>query len=276
LACPSAFLCEAVGIGGTNAGAQGTVMTFAPQTVISLTFDNGAISQYTLGYQQALAPDKVKATFYIDSGIIGGAKHMSWSQLSTLASAGDELAGKTVEGTNLTPLTTSQQMSEICNDRVAIISHGIKPAGFAYPGGAFNATIESEVQNCGYNNARTAGSLSATGPTYAETLPPKNWLALRAYAPSGQISLASLESLVTGAASHGNGWIPVVIQKVCSHALDPNNYGACTSSSGWIDLADLNSFLSWVLNAGRPGGAQAGTVFSPIGATATSIGDPPS
>jgi hypothetical protein len=57
------------------------------------------------------------------------------------------------------------------------------------------------VQNCGYGNARTAGSLAPAGPTYAETLPPKNWLALRAYAPTGQVSLASLQALVTGAAA---------------------------------------------------------------------------
>jgi hypothetical protein len=134
--------------------------------------------------------------------------------------------------------------------------HGLRPVGFAYPAGAFNTTIETEVQSCGYGNARTAGSLSPAGPTYAETLPPKNWLALRAYAPGGQVTLANLESLVSGAASHGGGWVPAVMQKVCSQALDPANYATCTSASGWVDLADLNAFLSWVQNAGQAGGAR--------------------
>jgi peptidoglycan/xylan/chitin deacetylase (PgdA/CDA1 family) len=276
VACPTAGMCEIDGDIATSAGSDGVVAAMAIQTVVSLTFDNGAVSQYTLGYQQALQPQGVKATFYINTGVIGGANHLSWSQLSALQSAGEEIGGKTVDGTNLTTLTTSQQTAEICNDRQALLSHGLKPAGFAYPAGAFNATIESEVQNCGYNNARTAGSLSSAGPIYAETLLPKYWLALRAYAPTGQVTLANLEALVTGAASHGNGWIPVVIQKVCSQALDPNSYASCTSSSGWIELSDLTSFLSWVSNAGQPGGAPAGTVFSPIGATATSLGQPPS
>jgi peptidoglycan/xylan/chitin deacetylase (PgdA/CDA1 family) len=188
-----------VGTGQGDSVGMITALAAVP-TIVSLTFDNGAISQYTLGYQQALAPHNVKGAFYINTGVIDGANHMSWSQLSTLATAGQEIGGKTVDGANLTTLTTSQQISEICNDRQALISHGLKPAGFAYPAGAFNATIETEVQNCGYNNARTAGSLSPAGPTYAETLPPKNWLALRAYAPTGQISLANLEALVTGAA----------------------------------------------------------------------------
>ncbi len=175
-----------------------------------------------------------------------------------------------MDGTSLTTKTASQQIAEICNDRQALLSHGLKPAGFAYPGGAFNATIESEVQGCGYGNARTAGSLSPAGPTFAETLPPKNWLALRAYAPTGQISLSGLEALVTGASAHGGGWVPVVIQKVCSQALDPGNYAACTSSSGWADLADLNTFLTWVQKAGQAGGAPAGTAFGAMGATAIS------
>jgi peptidoglycan/xylan/chitin deacetylase (PgdA/CDA1 family) len=273
VACPSAIVCISSGKGFRNGVAHGLVMTFAPQTAVSLTFDNGAISQYALGYQKALAPSGVTATFYVNTGVVGGVNHMSWSQLSALQSAGQEIGGKTVDGTNLTTLSSSQQVAEICNDRQALISHGLSPVGFAYPYGAFNATLESEVQGCGYNNARTAGSLSPAGPIYADGLPPKDWLALRAYAPTGQITLANLESLVTGAASHGNGWVPVVIQKVCSQAVDPNNYATCTSSSGWIDLADLNTFLSWVQNAGQADGAPAGTIFSPLGATGAITAD---
>jgi peptidoglycan/xylan/chitin deacetylase (PgdA/CDA1 family) len=243
----------------------------ATPTLVSLTFDNGAISQYTLGYQQALQPHNVNATFYINSGTVGNASKMSWTQLSTLAAGSNEIGGKTVDGTTLTTLTTSQQISEICNDRQAILQHGLKPFSFAYPGGAFNLTIESEVQNCGYGNARTAGSLSPAGTVYAETLPPKTWLALRSYAPTGQVTLSNLETLVSGAASHGGGWVPIVIQKVCSSTLDPANYTACTSSAGWVDLGDLNTFLGWVQNAGLSGGAPTGTAFSTMGAAAVSV-----
>jgi peptidoglycan/xylan/chitin deacetylase (PgdA/CDA1 family) len=266
VACPSATACLAVGTGQGDSVGMITAFAAVP-TIVSLTFDNGAISQYTLGYQQALSPHNVTATFYLNSGIIGGAKHISWSQLSTLTAAGEEIGGKTVDGTNLTTLTASQQIAEICNDRQALVSHGLKPAGFAYPAGAFNVTIESEVQNCGYSNARTAGSLSPAGPVYAETLPPKNLLALRAYAPTGRVTLSNLESLVAGAAARG-GWVPIVIQKVCSQTADPNNYATCTASSGWIDLADLNAFLTWVQHAGQAGAAPFGTGFGAVGAIA--------
>jgi peptidoglycan/xylan/chitin deacetylase (PgdA/CDA1 family) len=241
----------------------------ATSTIVSLTFDNDTNSQYTLAYQQALQPAGVHATFYVNSGTVGGTTRLSWAQLGTLVSAGDDIGGKTVDGTNLTNLSAQQQVTEICNDRQNIVQHGITPTSFAYPGGAGanNSTIQGEVENCGYGNARSAGSLSPGGSTFAETLPPKNWLSLRAYAPNGQVTLASLQTLVTNAAAKG-GWVPVVMQKVCSQTQDPNNYSACTSSAGWVDLADLQAFITWVQNAGQSGGAPAGTSFQTMGATA--------
>jgi peptidoglycan/xylan/chitin deacetylase (PgdA/CDA1 family) len=169
----------------------------AASTLVALTFDNDTNSQYSLGYQQALQPHGVHATFYVNSGTVGGGSRLSWAQLSALAAAGNEIGGKTVDGTTLTTLSAQQQISEICTDRQNLLQHGLAPFSFAYPGGAFNTTIETEVQNCGYGNARTAGSLAPAGPTYAETLPPKTWLALRAYdsevllhRPGGQLRTA--------------------------------------------------------------------------------------
>ncbi len=237
-------------------------------TVVSLNFDDNLANQYYLGFQHALQPAGVHATFYINSGTIGAASKLSWPQISSLAANGDEIGGETVSGARLTSLTAQQQVTEICGDRQNIISHGVTPVTFAYPAGASNPTIQAEVQNCGYANARTAGSLSPAGAVYAETLPPKSWLTLRAYAPAGQVTLASLKSLVSGGASHGGGWIPISIQRVCSAALDKANYRSCASSAGWVDLGDLQTFISWVQNAGHPGSAPAGTVFQTMKATA--------
>jgi peptidoglycan/xylan/chitin deacetylase (PgdA/CDA1 family) len=251
---------------------SGAQSTFAgTQTVVSLTFDNNTVSQYSLGYQQALAPAGAKATFYVNSGTVSASsKFMSWSQLSTLAANGQDIGGKTVDGVSLTTLTAPQQIAEICNDRQAISGHGLSPTTFAYPGGANNATIQSEVQSCGYGNARTAGSISATGPVYAETLPAKSWLGVRAYAPAGQVTLAAMQSVVTAAAAHGGGWVPIVIAKVCSQALDPSNYSSCTTSAGWVELADLQSFISWMQNSGLSGGGPAGAQLKTVAAAVAS------
>ncbi|HEX3335150.1 MAG TPA: polysaccharide deacetylase family protein, partial [Jatrophihabitans sp.] len=184
------------------------------QSVVMLDFDGNTISQYTLGYLQALQPHGAKGTFYINSGIVGSsANFMSWTQLAAVAGNGNDIGGKSVNATNLT--TDPNPSAQICNDRAAILQHGLTPAGFAYPGGATNASVKTLVKNCGYGNARTAGSLSPTGPTYAEPVPPADWFGIRAYAPSA-VTLANMQSLVNGATSHNGGWTHIVIGKICS------------------------------------------------------------
>ena len=144
---------------GLTAVAVPAAAPAATQTMVSLTFDNGTISQYTLGYQQALQPHGANATFLVNSGTVGGgASFMSWAQVGTLAGAGNDIGGKTVSATNLT--TDPNPTAQVCNDRAALLQHGLTPVAFAYPGGANNATVQAIVKGCGYGNARTAGGLS--------------------------------------------------------------------------------------------------------------------
>ena len=263
----SAILLATVpGLAGTASAATGPVS-------VSLTFDDQFESQYTLGYLNALQPHSVNATFFVNSGIVGSAStKLTWAQLTQIASSGNEVGGKTVDGVNLTTLTTAAATADVCNDRQALIAHGFtNPISFAYPFGARNATIESIVASCGYGTARTAGSLSPTGSRYAGPNPPSDdYYALRAWAPSTQITLAQLQSIVTGAYSNPSqgGFIPILIQRVCDQTLDPTNYASCQTGS-WIQLSDLNAFLTWVQNAGQSGGAPAGTKFATVGAVVT-------
>jgi peptidoglycan/xylan/chitin deacetylase (PgdA/CDA1 family) len=240
------------------------------RTAVSLTFDNGTVGQYTLGYLGALEPHGATATFFVNSGNVGVSPAiMTWQQLRTLADAGNDIGGKTVNATNLT--TDPDPTAQVCNDRAALVAHGLAPVSFAYPGGAFNATIEGIVRDCGYGTGRTAGSVSPGGPTYAETLPPRDWFATRAYAPTSRVTLANLKTLVTNAASSGGGWTQIVIGRVCSQSLDPSAYASCSTSAGWIELADLNDFLDWMRDAGQTGGAPAGAALSTVASTASSV-----
>jgi peptidoglycan/xylan/chitin deacetylase (PgdA/CDA1 family) len=235
-------------------------------TIVSLTFDNGTVGQYTLAYQRALRPHDTHATFFVNSGNIGAsAQIMTWSQLSDLVADGNDVGGKTVSATNLK--TDPDPTSQVCQDRQNLVSHGLDPIAFAYPGGAFDATVKAIVQSCGYGNARSAGSLSPNGPTYAETVPPRDWLATRSYPGSGSpstMTLSDMQNLVSGAASHGGGWVQLVLTRICSQALDPANYTPCLAASGHIELADLISFLDWVQDAGHAGGAPAGTSIQTV------------
>jgi peptidoglycan/xylan/chitin deacetylase (PgdA/CDA1 family) len=239
---------------------------------VSLTFDDTAASQYTLGYQRALQPHGAHATFFVNSGVVGsGASKLTWAQLQDLGAHGNEVGGKTVHGVNLTQVDTVTATAEVCNDRQALIAHGLaNPISFAYPFGARNATVKSIVAGCGYGSARSSGSLSPAGPRYSGPNPPDDYYDIRAWAPSTQVTLAQLQSLVTGAFNNPaqGGWAPVVIQRVCDQTLDPNNYATCKTGA-WIELANLNAFLDWLQNAGQANGAPPGTTIDSVGAILT-------
>jgi peptidoglycan/xylan/chitin deacetylase (PgdA/CDA1 family) len=245
---------------------QSRVITVTPHaTIVSLTLDDGGLSQYSLGYQHALQPRGAHATFFVNSGIVGASNNfMTWSQLSELQAAGNDIGGKTINSGNLTSLDSATATQQVCGDRQALIDHGITPAAFAYPGGATNAITKQIVSSCGYGNARTGGGLGpAQGGQNAEPLPPADWLATRAYAPS-TITLANLQALVTNAASKGGGWAQIVLGKVCDATLDAANYGTCSASSSHVELSDLNAFLDWIGAAGQAGSAPAGVVLDTV------------
>ena len=220
----------------------------ASGTVVSLEFDDGSAGQYTLAYQRALQPHGATATFFVKSGTIGNSGNMTWTQVQALAAAGNDIGGKTVNSANLT--TDPNPTAQVCNDRQALIQHGLTPVAFAYPGGAYNSTVQTIVKNCGYGNARSAGGVSASGPTYADTVPPANLLATKAWTPptaaSAETQLSDMEAEVSAAAAHGGGLVQIILYRVCSQTYDPNNYTSCLGSSRPVELNTVNGFLDWM------------------------------
>jgi peptidoglycan/xylan/chitin deacetylase (PgdA/CDA1 family) len=235
---------------------------------VSLTFDDTLASQYTIGFNYALAPHNVHATFFVNSGLVNsGASKLTWPQLSTIANAGNEIGGKTVDGADLTALSTAAATAEVCNDRQALINHGLgTPDSFAYPLGKFNASVEGIVAGCGYGTGRKGGGLGLNTPSQPN--PPTNYYETNVYAPNGQMTLANLQSLVTNAYNKGGGWSQILLQRVCDQGIDPGGYASCQTGI-WIQLADLNAFLNWIQAAGQPGGAPAGTAINTVGSTLT-------
>src|SRR5262245_28726695 len=128
-------------------------------TVVSLTFDDGAVSQ--LFARDQILAHRMRGTFYIISGKVGSnSYYMNWSDVATLAAAGDEIGGHTVNHTPLTELPGPQRKPAICDDRRNLMQKGYDPVSFAYPEGQYNAQIEGYVRACGYASARRVGGLS--------------------------------------------------------------------------------------------------------------------
>ncbi|HSL10934.1 MAG TPA: chitobiase/beta-hexosaminidase C-terminal domain-containing protein, partial [Actinomycetota bacterium] len=185
-----------------------TVYVNGAPTHVAMTWDDGTISQYELGFKRAFEPHGVHTTFYVNSGTLGrDARYMTWADAAAVEASGSEIGGHTYDHVIVKGLDATSMNHQICDDRAELLAHGLHPTGFAYPEGAFDAAAASAVEGCGYATARTAGSITLGGPIYAETLPPKNAYAIRAWStPSGPaMTLTDLQALVWNASSRGGG-----------------------------------------------------------------------
>src|SRR5215472_8084352 len=75
----------------------------APLTVVTIQFDDGNADtiQWIDG---SLNTHGFNATWYVNSGSIGTAGHLTWAQLTSLSTAGNEIASHTVNHANLKKL----------------------------------------------------------------------------------------------------------------------------------------------------------------------------
>lgn len=257
----------------------------ATSTVVSLTFDDGDESQYSLAFQHGLQPRDMHGTFYIVTGWTGvNSGAMTWSQLASLYGDGNDVGGHTVDHIDLTSssYTLQKKTAEVCDNYQALSQHGLNPVSFAYPYGAYDSTAEQIAQSCGFRSARITGGIDrngvGAGPVYAETIPPQDPYATRTVYNGGgaaPLTLSYLENSVIAATQNGGGWVPFVFHEICSQTYDPANYSYCSTSWAPIELQAFNAFLDWLQNAGQPGGAPAGTSVQTAGQVITGTTPPP-
>jgi peptidoglycan/xylan/chitin deacetylase (PgdA/CDA1 family) len=220
-------------------GALGAVAVSYPAaaatspTTVTIQFDDGNADQFQA--LSILAAHGMRATFYINSGPVGDASHMTWGQLGDLAASGNEIAGHTVTHANLKKLKTGPARQEVCGDRVALFDHGFQPVSFAYPFGSFDSAAAQIVADCGYNSGRGVSGVDGRR-VFAETIPPANVYATRtpANVKSGT-TLATVQGYVTGAEQNGGGWVQLVIHHLCDRC-DPYS----------MTVADFTSLVAWL------------------------------
>jgi len=224
-----------VAVVGTLAFALASAVSAgAAPTIVSLTFDDGDASHYTLA-RPILAAHGMRGTFFVFSNGIGRSGYMTWSQVAELAADGNEIGGHTLDHTDLTTVSLAEARRQVCADRNALLGRGFAATNFAYPYGSFNGDIESIVQLCGYNSARTV--LWHGAPCWnpcTESIPPLNPYATRIVAFGGNQTLADIQNIIMTAETYG-GWAQVLIHKVCD---------ACTS--GAMRSEDLSALLDWL------------------------------
>src|SRR5687767_9080135 len=209
-------------------------------TVVSLTFDDGQASQYSV--KAPLAGHGMKATFYLNSAKVETSDYyMTWSQVGELAAAGNEIGGHSLTHQDLTTLTDAQKRVEVCDDRQNLIARGFAAKSFAYPYGAYDPSVEAVVRDCGYLSARRVGGIVSPnwcpqcGTPRAESIPPANAYEVRT--PSfgtGELTLAAMQNVITQAELSGGGWVPFLFHGVCETA---------TCGEGWVKPSTFSALL---------------------------------
>jgi peptidoglycan/xylan/chitin deacetylase (PgdA/CDA1 family) len=142
------------------AGVAPTAQAATPATVVSLTFDDSTADQMTA--LTAMQASGLHGTFYAITGITGSIdtpNYLTLANLQTLYSAGNEIGGHTVNHPDLTLETADEVQRQVCNARNQLTAWGFPQTSFAYPFATVNASVETIVQNCGYNNARGLGDV---------------------------------------------------------------------------------------------------------------------
>ncbi len=226
-------------------------------TVVTLGFDDGTSSQ--LPALPVLNSRGVKATFYLNTARIGtgGTFYFSRATIDAIAAAGHEIAGHTLNHSDLNAATEAERRRQICDDRANLVAWGFNPASLAYPYGYANAAVQQAARDCGYDNARALGGLSCAGCPGGESLPPANRFFVRTPPFVGPgTTLAQLQQYVLNAESQGGGWVPLVIHEMCSG-------GSCPNTS--MSTTTLAAFVDWVL-AREPMGTVIRTNAQALGA----------
>lgn len=228
--------------------AEAAQVAATSPTTVSLTFDDGTADQ--LQAAQMLDNNGLKGTFYVNSGRVGTGDYLSAGQLQQLQAGGHEIGGHTISHVDLTTLDTAGQQHQICDDRAALASMGLKADNFAYPFGAYNASAEQLVRDCGYRSGRSVGGISCSGCDVGENIPPADVYAVQTpdSIKSGT-SLATMQSYVTRAENGGGGWVVLVMHRICN---------GCETYA--VSPSTLDAFLSWL----QPRSAQ-GTVVRTVG-----------
>ncbi|MFB3979677.1 polysaccharide deacetylase family protein [Microbacterium proteolyticum] len=256
----------AVSLGGVVAAVPPPAQA-ATRTVVSLTFDDGNANQMSV--LPALKSNGMKATFYIPSGFVGATGHMTRANLTTLARAGHEIGGHTVNHPDLAQVSVDEAKRQICTDRKNLASWGFTVRSFAYPFASSTPEVEKAVADCGYSSGRLLGDIRSRFGcpecSYAESTRPAARFALRALDQvDASWTLDDLKQGVLNAESNGGGWVQYTFHDVCADA--------CSDLA--VTPTVFSKFVTW-LKARQATGTVVRTIGDVIGGTAKPLVDGP-
>lgn len=183
-----------------------------------LTFDDGVVSQYTEAYSY-MSGKGLKGTCYLVGSYIDTTNYMTSAQISTLYTAGWDLANHTYSHINLTTLDTQAAMQTDLTRNVSFLEgRGYSRASthVAYPNGGYDTTVLAAMNIAGLKTGRTTISAgTAYQPTSGGLFNP---LTLKTQSILDTTTLAQAKSKVDLAISSGTSVIMVFHKLVVTPA----------------------------------------------------------
>lgn len=231
-----------------------------PQTVVSLTFDDGNADQMTAA--QIMSSAGLAGTFFIPSSWVGAPGYLTRTQLGLLAAAGNEIGGHTVNHADLVALPPAEATRQACQGRATLAGWGFQVTSFAYPFASVNTAAETIVKDCGFNSARGLGDIESRfgcqGCGFSEATPPADPYYTRALdQTSSSWTLNDLQQAVINAENSGGGWVQYTFHHICDNACDPLS----------VTSATFQQFTQWLAARAATNNTVVRTVDQVIGGT---------
>jgi peptidoglycan/xylan/chitin deacetylase (PgdA/CDA1 family) len=215
-----------------------------PHGVISLTFDDGFLSQYTTVFP-ILQSYGVVGTFYIPTVLNGDGEpeQIPISGLLEMQAAGNEIGSHSVDHPDFTELNDSQIAWECSESKATLQSWGLTVTDFAYPYGTGDLSYADTIVSQYYRSARTVFGDLVTLPATAFEIPAFNG----EYTGGGDLSeyedfLSNINSIIDDVAAN-NQWATFYLHNVGSNLPDVLTYGG-------IYVDDFTVFLEHIITSG--------------------------
>lgn len=121
-----------------------------PSKPVVLTFDDGYTDMYTQVYP-VLRKHQMTATFFVVPGFFDRPRYLTWKQVIDMSRHGMDIEAHSMTHPDLTTLSPARAWQEIWGSRHVLQSRLHRPVEvFAYPYGAYNASVLNDVSKAGY------------------------------------------------------------------------------------------------------------------------------
>jgi len=126
-----------------------------PSDPVVLSFDDGYVDMFGTVYS-LLRKMHMTATFFIVPGFLGTPRYLSWKQVEQMAGTGMDIEAHSMTHPDLTTVPSAQQWTEVAQSRHELEQRVHRAVRiFAYPYGAYNASVVRAVAKAGYWGAFT-------------------------------------------------------------------------------------------------------------------------